>query len=209
MKEHLLHASNKPTIERYYNRIFDWQEGIFELVYWTSVKQVRSRMQLAQFHQTSKIMCGWLATNNMQSHVTGVSGCSRCRCQKETLDHVLQCPNKEARELRKSALAAFEAEGKKRKIPRPVMEKIYHLLTNYMQGREGVVAAPGSNALDVVTNQQMTIGLKLLRLGFLAKGWKDAIEEGGTEQSEHKLTHLQWILWSTVMVPLWNKRCEI
>ena len=112
---------------------------------------------------------------------------------------MLQCPNKEARELRKSALAAFEAEGKKRKIPRPVMEKIYHLLTNYMQGREGVVAAPGSNALDVVTNQQMTIGLKLLRLGFLAKGWKDAIEEGGTEQSEHKLTHLQWILWSTVM----------
>ena len=33
LKEHLLHANHKPTIERYYNRRFDWQEGTFNLVY--------------------------------------------------------------------------------------------------------------------------------------------------------------------------------
>ena len=35
------------------------------------------------------------------------------------------------------------------------------------------------------------------------------MEEGGTEQPDHKMTHLQRIMWLTVMVPLWNKRCEI
>ena len=74
----------------------------------------------------------------------------------------MQCPNKEAREMIKAVLAAFRAEGKKKKIPQPVMQSIHHLLTKYMQGREGEVAVSGSSALDLATDQQKTFGLKLL-----------------------------------------------
>ena len=111
--------------------------------------------------------------------------------------------------MRRAALTAFKAEDKNKKIPLSVMEIIHNLLTKYMQEIEGEVAVSGSSALDLATSQQKTIGLKLLPRGFIAKGWKDVMEEGGTEQPEYKMTHLQRILWSTVTVPIWNKRCEI
>ena len=101
------------------------------MVYWKSVRQARSKMWLAQSCQTSKIMCGWLSTNKLRSYITGVSRCPGCRCQKETLNHVLKGPNKEAREARKTTLAAFRKEGKK-KIPQKVIDRIQHLLTHYI-----------------------------------------------------------------------------
>ena len=134
LKDHLLQASQKLTTKRYYDRRFDRQAGTFDLVYWTLVKRVRSRMRLAKFCQTSKIMYGWLPTNYIQSPVTGVSRCPGCRYQKETLNHVLRCSNKEAREARearKTTLGAFRKEGKK-KIPQKVIDRIQHLLTHYM-----------------------------------------------------------------------------
>ena len=102
-----------------------------------------------------------------------MSGCPGCRCEKETLDHVLKFPNKEAREAIKAALVAFRVDGKKKRIPQTIIEKIHYPLINYIQGREGAVVAPGSSALDVATSQHMTIGLELLSRGFLAKGWND------------------------------------
>ena len=57
---------------------------------------------------------------------------------------------------------AFKAESKNNKTPRPVMERIHHLLTKYMQGREGEVAVSGSSVLDLAIDQQKTIGLNLL-----------------------------------------------
>ena len=97
---------------------------------------------------------------------------------------------------------AFKAGGKKNKIQRPIMERIHHLLTKYMQGRTGEVVVLGSSALDLATNQQKTIGLKLLPRGFIARGWKDAMEEGVIEQPEHKMTRHKRILWPTAIVPL-------
>ena len=41
------------------------------------------------------------------------------------------------------------------------------------------MATSGRNALDVTIDQQKKIGMELLPRGFLAKGWKDAMEEGG------------------------------
>ena len=111
--------------------------------------------------------------------------------------------------MRRAALTAFKAEDKEKKTSQPVMERINHLLTKYTQGREGEVAVSGRSVLDLATSQQKTLDLKLLPRGFIGKGWKDAMEEGGTEQPEHKMTHLQRILWSTVMVPIWNKRFKI
>ena len=58
------------------------------------------------------------------------------------------------------------------------MERIHYLLTNYMQGRKGEVTVTGSSDLDIATSQQRTICFKLLPRGFIAKGWKDAMEEG-------------------------------
>jgi hypothetical protein len=50
----------------------------------------------------------WLPTNDMQNYsITGMSDCPEYRFQKETLNHVLKCPNKEAKETRKTALVAF------------------------------------------------------------------------------------------------------
>ena len=63
--------------------------------------------------------------------------------------------------------------------------------------------------IDAATDQQKTIGLELVPRGFIAIGRKDIIEEGGTVQPKHKMTHLQRLLWSTVMVSLCNKRCTI
>jgi hypothetical protein len=122
---------------------------------------------------------------------------------------MLKCPNKEARETRKAALAAFRVEGKKKRIPRTVIDRIHYPLSHYMQGREGGVTTSDKNALYVATNQQKMIGLELLPRRILARGWSDAMEDGGAEQPDHKMTHLQRTLWSTVMVPLWNKRCNI
>ena len=89
-----------------------------------------NKMRLTQFHQTSNIMCGWLPTNAMRSYIKGARGCPGYRYQKETLDHVLKCPNKEAKEARKAALVAFKEEGKKKRIPRKVIDRIHHLLTH-------------------------------------------------------------------------------
>ena len=126
----------------------------------------------------SKIMCGWLPKSHTQSPMTGVNGCPGCRYQKKTLYHLLQCPNKEAGEMRRAALTAFKAEDKNKKIPLSVMEIIHNLLTKYMQEIEGEVAVSGSSALELATSQQNTIALKLLPQGFIAKGWKDAMKEG-------------------------------
>ena len=128
---------------------------------------------------------------------------------RRKLGHMLKCPTNEAREARKAALAAFRAEGKRKRIPQTVIDRIHYLLTHYTQGHKGGVATPGNVDLDVATNQQKKIGLGLLSRGFLAKGWKGVMEEGGTKQPEHKMTHLQKILWPSVIVPLWNKRCKI
>jgi hypothetical protein len=78
-----------------------------------------------------------------------------------------------------------------------------------MDAREGPLATSGDQATDDAAVQQQAIGLELLPRGFLAKGWKDAMEKGRMEQLEHKMTHLQRILWSTVMEPIWRKRCEL
>ena len=166
-------------------------------------------MQLAQFRQLSNTMCGWLPTNKMRSYITGVSGCPGYRYQIETLDHVLKCPNKEAKEARKAALTAFRMKGKKKRIPRKVIDRIHHLLTHYRQGHKGGIATSEDCALDMATNQQKVIGPELLPRGLLARDWMDATEEGGTEQLEQKMKHLQQILWSIVMVPLRKKRCNI
>ena len=60
----------------------------------------------------------------MRNHITGVSGFPGCRCQRETLDHMLMCLNKESREARKTTLAAFRMEGKKERIPRNIIDRI-------------------------------------------------------------------------------------
>ena len=122
-------------------------------------------------------MCEWLPTNKTRSYITGVGRCPGYRYQKETLDHVLKCPNKEAKEARKKALTAFRKEGKKKRIPRKVIDRIHHLLTHYMQGRERGTATSNGNVPDAATNQQKIIGLELLPRGFLATGWKDALRD--------------------------------
>ena len=83
--------------------------------------------------------------------------------KKEILDHVLKCPNKEAREARKTALAEFRVEGKKKRIPRNVIDRIYYLLSHYNQGQKEGVTTPDNSALDAATHQQKTLGLELLR----------------------------------------------
>ena len=70
----------------------------------------------------------------MRSHITGASQCPGCRCQKETLDHMLKYLNKEAREARKTVLAVFRVEGKKKRIPRTVIDRIHYLFSHYTQG---------------------------------------------------------------------------
>ena len=72
---------------------------------------------MAQFYQTSKVICGCLTTIGIRSYMTGVIGCPGCRCQKETLDHVLKCPNKVAKEARKIEFATFRRSRKKERIP--------------------------------------------------------------------------------------------
>ena len=78
-REHILHSSHKPTVKKYYNKRFNWQEGTSDTVYWKSIKQVRNKMRLAKFRQMLKIMCGWLPTNVMRSYIKGVGGCPGCR----------------------------------------------------------------------------------------------------------------------------------
>ena len=117
------------------------------------MKQVRCRVRLAELRQTSNIIYRRLPTNDTRSHVTGVRGCLGYRCQKEILNHVLKCPNKEARETRKAALAAFRVEGKKKRIPRTVIDRIHCILSHYTYGQEGGVATSDNSALDATTNQ--------------------------------------------------------
>ena len=38
LREHLLQASHKPTLEKYHKKRFDWQHGTFDKVYWKSIK---------------------------------------------------------------------------------------------------------------------------------------------------------------------------
>ena len=96
------------------------------MVYWSSIRQVIHEIRLAPFCQTSKIMCGWLLTNYIQGYTIGVIGCTGCGYQKETLDHVLRCPNKEANEATKTALIAFRKEGRKKRITQQVVDKTPH-----------------------------------------------------------------------------------
>ena len=105
----------------------------------------------------------------MRSYITGVSECPGYMCQIETLDHVLKCPNKEAKEARKTALTAFRVGGKKKRIPRKVIDRIHYLLTHYTQGRKGGTVTSDECALDTTTGQQKLIGLELLQRCFWPK----------------------------------------
>ena len=81
LKEHILYASHTPKVSKYYNKRFKWQDETFDTVYWTSIKRVRTKMQLHKSHQEIKIMCGWLPTNKMRGYITGIRGCPGCRCE--------------------------------------------------------------------------------------------------------------------------------
>ena len=47
---------------------------------------------------------------------------------------MLKYLNKEAREARKTVLAVFRVEGKKKRIPRTVIDRIHYLFSHYTQG---------------------------------------------------------------------------
>ena len=59
------------------------------------------------------------------------------------------------------------------------------------------------------TKQQHAIGPELSSHRFLAKGWNNAMKQGGAEQLEHTMTHIQHVLWSTLMKPIWKMRYKI
>ena len=45
--------------------------------------------------------------------------------------------------------------------------------------------------------------------GFLAKGWKRAIEKAGASHPERRMNTLLRLVWDTIMDPLWQERNEI
>ena len=57
---------------------------------------------------------------------------------------LLQCPSKEAKEMRRAALVAFKAESKRNKILRPVMERTHHKRWEIQHGKENQ-AEEGNN----------------------------------------------------------------
>ena len=89
---------------------------------------------------------------------------------------MLKCPNKEAKEARKTALTAFRVGGKKKRIPRKVIDRIHYLLTHYMQGHKGGTVTSDECTLDTATHQQKVIWLELLPHSFWPKAgrmqWK-------------------------------------
>ena len=66
---------------------------------------------------------------------------------------MLRCPIKEAKETRKTALVKFRKEGRKKRIPQKVVDRIHTLLTHYMQGQVGRIATTQDHALKAVTDK--------------------------------------------------------
>ena len=52
----------------------------------------------------------------------------------------------------KTALTAFRKEGKKKKIPRTIIDRIHHLLTHYTKVQQESTATSGKHAIEAVTD---------------------------------------------------------
>jgi hypothetical protein len=147
-------------------------------------------------------MCEWVSTNEMRDHISRIRGCPGCRCRIDTLDHILQHHNTEAVETRQRVMAEFMKDGKKTKAPQRVTNRMHDFLNHYMNAREGPLATPGDAALGNDTGQQQPID-KLAPRRVLAKGWTNVMEQDGTNKPEHKMIHLEHMLWILVMETVW------
>ena len=98
-----------------------WDDNDYALILWKSVDRVCNRLDRTGYRQTSKIMNGWLPTASMPGHTTGFTQCPGCACAKETLGHMLQCPNQVMKKKITEILCALRKKSLKSQVPRRVL----------------------------------------------------------------------------------------
>jgi hypothetical protein len=125
------------------------------------------------------------------------------------MEHLFQCPHHDMKITRKKNIDKLREVGKKKKIPRHIMEAICRVLEVTSKGGDNVDLPTHIEPVADAIKQQKTIGLHLLHRGYLATGWFDAIEKAGVSNPDRKMNVLQRLIWDYWSFPIWATRNSI
>ena len=164
-------------------------------------------MTPTQQMQTSKIMHGWLPVRHMQAHITGSTQCPGCHCPDETFEHLFRCKNKKLHKTRIELVGALRTKLLCTGIPWIMVEAIYNMLTEYMNGQK--INIPEHQSIAVAMRSQIRVGVHLFPRGFLTVAWVQALEDLSIPHPERKAAILLKSLWMELVDKLWRCRNNI
>ena len=96
-KQEIHHRRHESTLRAYCAEKFKkykWEDEVFDLVSWPSVRSVRRKYGQTKRMFTSKIMYGWLPIGHMRHHVTKFNQCPGCRHDDKTMEHLFRCSHR-------------------------------------------------------------------------------------------------------------------
>ena len=220
----MLKVGNKWVVSRYVDEIqmvqrerdmreylsgkYKWSRKEFDSVDWDLVGSVRGKYKLSMKRQSSKIMHDWLPIGHMQGHVTGCTQCPGCKHSKETIKHMLKCPNLAMQDKRKAVIRAVEGRIRKIKMPEHIKQCLMDIIKSQLiKGHK--VHVPVGHSLKAAFMRQKKIGFDMMMRGFLVKDWRDMTKGSKTWNAKGKMNSLLRMLWEDIVLPMWEQRNKI
>ena len=205
-------ARHEPALRAYCLEKFkkyNWDDDVFDLVSWSSVGSVRRKYGQTKRMFTSKTMYGWLPIGHMRHHITKVNQCPGCRHDDETMEHLFRCTHRSCVTTRTKALKELASQGRKKKVPRHIMEAVCHVIRSECAGKKAPLKLTHTPAIKHAIRQQHRISSHLMLRGFLAAEWCTAMQDSGVKEPELRMISLQRLIWDEWVTPIWRNRNEL
>jgi Trp operon repressor len=126
------------------------------------------------------------------------------------MEHLFRCPHPTMKTTRAEAVKRFVAIGRrKKKIPEPIMSAFRHLMEKESQGKTEFQKRTFTPAIRKAVDDQMKIGVHQMLRGYLAKSWREALQDCGVTEITRRMNALQRLIWTEWVDPIWKTRCDI
>jgi len=207
-KQHLYDTRREKPIRIYMKEKYDWDDATFDGVDWNAIGRIRRKLSFRKKVQTCKIIHGWLPTMNKNFRVA-TTRCPACRCQNETTNHVLVCPNPRMKTKREEIIAALRKKGLGRKVPRSMTNALCDLIEAHFNTSSDPSFLHYPPPIQTAIRAQRRIGTAMLLRGILVKEWASALADMKLSNPTRAIDTIIRYLWDDIVLPLWYVRNDI
>ena len=200
-------ASREPRIVAYCKKRHNWDDATMELINWEVIGRVRRRQKWKDFTNSMKIMHGWLPIMHNRGKFMSTKQCPGCECPDETFLHIFSCGNQLMKDALSEALENVYKSMLSTGIKRNIADWYHKCLLSGISG-EPLTPPEGPEKLTKAVSDQIQIGTDKMLQGFLAKSWREALEESGCKSKllNHHTLSLHRHVWTTLFQQLWDTR---